>query len=166
MIEAVNASISVAPSVRAVAQQMSTAESFAANPANIQKVAIGTNYSSQYIRLAPDTKPIFIVRDTSTGESIKQYPTESQLRAYQRAQQNQQAATQNAQFRAEVQGTSSEEAAVLVESSVQYKEVRKEVKEQSDAPPAPLPGHTTAEVNVGGDTGGDHKAEVRFSTNA
>lgn len=165
MIEAVNASISVAPSVRAVAQQVSTAESFSANPAQIQKVAVGTNYSSQYIRLAPDTKPIFVVRDTSTGESIKQYPTEGQLRAYQRAQQSQQAAAQNAQFRSEVQGTSSEEAAVLVESSVQYKDVRADVK-KSEAPPAPLPGQTTAEVNTGGDTGSDQKTEVRFSTTA
>lgn len=163
MIEAVNASISVAPSVRAVAQQITTAESFSANPAQIQKVAVGTNYSSQYIRLAPDTKPIFVVRDTSTGESIKQYPTESQLRAYQKAQNAQQAAAQNAQFRAEVQGTSSDEAAVLVQSSVQFKEVRSDVK-KSEAPPAPLPGQTTAEINVGGDTGSDVKAPVKFST--
>ena len=63
-------------------------------------------------------------------------------------------------------GLPRQEAEFLVESSVQYKEVRKEVKQQSDTPPAPLPGHTTAEVNVGGDTGGDHKAEVRFSTSA
>lgn len=163
MIEAVNASISVAPSVRAVAQQITTAESFSANPAQIQKAAVGNNYSSQYIRLAPDTKPIFVVRDTDTGESIKQYPTESQLRAYQRAQQNQSAAAQNAQFRAEMQGTSSDEAAVLVESSVQFKEVRAEVK-KAEAPPAPLPGQTTAQVNPDGDTGAEVKTPVKFST--
>jgi delta-aminolevulinic acid dehydratase/porphobilinogen synthase len=162
MIEAVNASISVAPSVRAVAQQVSVAESFSANPAQVQKVAVGNNYTSQYIRLAPDTKPIFVVRETSTGESIRQFPTESQLRAYQRAQNAQQAATKNAEFRTELQGTSDTKPATEIDSAGQVKEVRVEVK-KSEAQPLAMPDQTSVEFQPEGDTGVEQKAPAKVS---
>lgn len=161
MIEAVNASISTAQSVRAVAQQMSAVESLAAKPVTVQKVSMSTQYTSQYVELAPDIKPIFILRDTDTGESIRQFPTEGQIRAYQRAQQAREAASQP--LTKPDTASSTEEAAVLVESSVQFKEVRQEVK-KAEAPPAPLPGQTKAEINVDGDTGGDVKVKTTFST--
>lgn len=144
-----------------MAQQVATAESF--TPTKIQNASLSTSYSSKYIELAPDIKPIFIVRDTDTGESIRQFPTEGQIRAYQRAQQAQAAAAQAFQPKVPTAETSTEEAAVLVESSVQYKEARQEIK-KVDAPPAPLPGHTRAEVKTGGDTGSDVKVETTFST--
>lgn len=165
MIEGVNASISTASAVRAVAQQVSSAESLSANPSRVQKAAIGTAYSSKYVELAPDIKPIFIVRDTDTGESIRQFPTESQIRAYQRAQQSRDAAAQSSNSRSNTRAVSTEEAAQLVESSVEFKEVRKEIK-KVDAPPPPLPGQTKAEVKVGGDTGSDVPAQVKTSFSA
>ncbi len=145
MIEAVNAAISTAPSVRAMAQQVASVESFSANPANIQKAAMSTAYSSKYIQLAPDIKPIFVVRDTNTGEAVRQFPTEGQIRAYQRAQESRANAKAEAQFEAQIGGNDAAKAAVLVESSVQYKEVRQQIK-QPDAPPPPLPGQTKVEV--------------------
>jgi hypothetical protein len=162
MIEGVNASISTASAVRAVAQQVSSAESLSANPSRVQKAAIGTAYSSKYVELAPDIKPIFIVRDSDTGESIRQFPTESQIRAYQRAQQSRDAATQASTVKVSRQSVSTEEATQLVKSSVEFKEVRKEIK-KVDAPPPPLPGQTKTEVNVGGDTGAEVKAQVKTS---
>lgn len=155
MIEAVNAAISTAPSVRAMAQQVAASESFSANPSNIQKAAISTAYSSKYIELAPDIKPIFIVRDTSTGESVRQFPTEAQIRAYQRAQESRANAKFEAQFEAQIGGNDAEKAAVLAQSSVQYKEVRKQIK-QPDAPPPPLPGQTKIEVKT------DFQADVKI----
>lgn len=167
MIEAVNASLSTASAVRAVAQQVSSAESLTANPARIQKAAVSTAYSSKYVELAPDIKPIFILRDTDTGESIRQFPTESQIRAYQRAQQSRDAAAANAAYRQQrtaeaVNSGATEEAAQLVESSVQFREVRKEIK-KSDTPPAPLPGQTRAEIKTEGDTGGEVPASTGFT---
>lgn len=162
MIEAVNASISTAASVRAIAQQVSTSESLSANPGRVQKVA-AANYTSNYIQLTPDIKPIFVVRDISTGESIRQFPTEGQIRAYQRAQQVRDAAQSASKPPVEAtQMKKTDEAAVLLESSVQFKEVRAEVK-KVDAPPPPVPGQTKAEVKVGGDTGSDVKVETRFT---
>ena len=155
MIEAVNAAISTAPSVRAMAQQVATVESFSANPANIQKAAMSTAYSSKYIQLAPDIKPIFVVRDTSTGEAVRQFPTEGQIRAYQRAQESRANAQAASKQTAEIGGNDYEKAAVLVESSVQFKEVRKQIK-QPDAPPPPLPGQTKVEVKS------DFQADIKL----
>ncbi len=160
MIEAINASISTAASVKAIAQQVSSSESLSANPGRVQKVA-AANYSSNYIQLTPDIKPIFVVRDTSTGESIRQFPTEGQIRAYQRAQQARDASAAASQPKVEATQARTAEAAILLESSVEFKEIRAEVK-KADAPPPPLPGQTKVEVKTGGDTGGEVKAQPRF----
>ena len=162
MIEAINASISTSASVKAIAQQVSSTESLSANPARIQKVATSSNYSSKYVQLAPDIKPIFVVRDTSTGESIRQFPTEGQIRAYQRAPQVRDASAAAVRPNVDVPQANTQEAAVLLESSVQYKEIRAEVK-KVDAPPPPLPGQTKVEVKTGGDTGAEVKTPTRFS---
>lgn len=165
MIEAINASISTASSVRAIAQQASAVESLAANPARVQRVPMVTNYSSKYVQISPDIKPIFVVRDTDTGESLRQFPTEGQIRAYQRAQQVRDASMQAHRYSKEASSASSDEAAVLLENSVQFKDLRKEVKQKiADAPPQPLPGQTRAEVDVKGDTGSTAGPEVGFST--
>lgn len=155
MIEAVNAVISTAPSVRAMAQQVASAESFSANPANLQKAAMTTAYSSKYIQLAPDIKPIFVVRDTNTGESVRQFPTEAQIRAYQRAQESRATAKAQAQVETQIGGNDAAKAQALAESSVQYKEVRQQIK-QPDAPPPPLPGQTKVEVKM------DFQADIKL----
>ncbi len=131
-----------------MAQQVATSESFSANPAAIQKAAISSPYLSRSVELAPDIKPIFVVRDTNTGESVRQFPTEAQIRAYQRATESKMNARAEAQAQAQaaqIGGNDADQAAALVESSIQYREVRQKIK-QPDAAPAPLPGQSKVEV--------------------
>lgn len=151
MIEAVNATISSAPSVKAIAQQVSSAESLAANPARTQKAAVSAPYLSPHVRLSPGVKPIFVVRDLNTGEAVRQFPSESQIVAYQKAAQAQEFAARLERVFVPNEAQSLEQAEAVVESSVQYKEARKAVKES-----APLPG---SEVKVAGG-GGDKPAPV------
>ena len=147
MIEAVNAAISTSSSVRAMAEQVTIAESLSANPARIQKVSTAAAYLSPHVRLRPDMKPIFVVRDSSTGEAIRQFPTEAQIRAYQRAAEVKASAIEVPSPKAgQVDTASSPEVDKLVESSVQYREIREEIKQE--AAPAPVPGEVKTEIKV------------------
>ncbi len=125
MIEAINASISNAPVVRAIAEEVSTSQS--ANPVRIQKAAVSAPYLSPHVRLAPNTKPVFVVRDVETGTQIKQFPTEAQIRAYQKAGEAR-AQMQAQPADGEAKTITPEQARVMVETSVQYKEERAAVK--------------------------------------
>lgn len=149
MIEAINASISTAPIARAIAAEASTSQS--ANPVRIQKAAASAPYLSPHVRLSPNTKPVFVVRDVDTGAQIKQFPTEAQIRAYQKAGEAR--AQSSAQANADTQKTiSPEQARILIETSVEFKEERAAVKydaevavpgaksEPAQAAPLPLPG--------------------------
>jgi hypothetical protein len=133
MIEAVNAALSTASSVRAMAEQVTVAESLSANPARIQKVSISAAYLSPHVRLRPDVKPIFVVRDSSTGEAIRQFPTEAQIRAYQRAAQVKDGAVEDS--------APELESVAGMESSIQYREIK-----QIETAPAPVPGEVEAEM--------------------
>ena len=126
MIEAINASISTAaPVMRAIAEEVSTSQT--ANPVRVQKAAIAAPYLSPHVRLAPDTKPIFVVRDVETGAQLKQFPTEAQIRAYQKAgQARSQVQTQTTDGEAKM--ITPEQAKMMIETSVQYKEERAAVK--------------------------------------
>ncbi len=87
MIEAVNSVLSNAAVTSRVAEQQSTARSYAANPEKIQEVA-KTPYVSPYISIDRNSnKAILQIRDSDTGDVVNQYPTEGQLKAYQAAQQ-------------------------------------------------------------------------------
>lgn len=87
MIEAVNSILSNASVTRVVAEQQSTARSYAANPDKIQEAAKAP-YLSQHIALdSRYNKAILQVRDTNTGDVLRQFPTEGQLKAYRTAQQ-------------------------------------------------------------------------------
>ena len=125
MIEAIAASVSNAQIVRQVTDEASASQ--AANPVRIQKAAVTAPYLSPHVRLAPDTKPIFVVRDLNTGEQVKQFPTEAQIRAYQRASQSK-ADTVALSTNGEPQNISREEAKLIVETSVQFKAERKAVQ--------------------------------------
>jgi uncharacterized FlaG/YvyC family protein len=86
MIEAVNSVLANSTAVRGVAEQVSTARSFAANPERVQEVAKAP-YVSPYIRVDVNfDKAVLQVRDSDTGDVLRQYPSESQLQAYRRAQ--------------------------------------------------------------------------------
>lgn len=87
MIEAVNSVLSNAPLTKQVVEQQSVARSFAANPARIQEASMQAPYISLYIKV--DTyfdKAVLQIRDSDTGDVVRQIPTESQLEAYRRAQ--------------------------------------------------------------------------------
>lgn len=137
MIEAITASVSNAQLMRAVAEEVSSSQSLAANPERLQKAAIGTPYLSHHVRLAPNTKPIFVIRDTDTGAQLKQFPTEAQIRAYHKAGQGSKSSSSDAT------GRTPEQAKILVESSVEFKEERAAI--QFDAQTA-IPGQETEVV--------------------
>lgn len=101
MIEAVNSVLSNAPLARGSAEQQSTSRSFAANPERVQEVAKAP-YVSPYIHVDVNfDRAVLQIRDSDTGDVLRQFPSESQLKAYTRAQA---AASQ-----LETQGTSQEQ---------------------------------------------------------
>lgn len=86
MIEAVNSVVASSTVVRGQAEQVSVARSYAANPERVQEVAKAP-YVSPYIRVDVNfDKAVLQVRDSDTGDVLRQYPSESQLQAYRRAQ--------------------------------------------------------------------------------
>lgn len=86
MIEAVNSVLSNAASTKAVVEQQSVAQSFAANPDRVQVVPQAP-FISPYVHVDVNfDKAVLLLRDSSTGDVVRQIPTESQLEAYKRAQ--------------------------------------------------------------------------------
>lgn len=87
MIEAVNSVLSNAPYTKAVVEQQSVATSYAANPDRVQQASVQAPYISLYIKVDTNfDKAILQIRDSDTGDVVRQIPTESQLEAYRRAQ--------------------------------------------------------------------------------
>ena len=83
MLEAVNSVLSNATLIKAAvsAQRSETKRT------DLIKVT-SANYVSRHVELdAASRRAILQIRDTSTGESLKQFPTEGQIRAYLNAQQ-------------------------------------------------------------------------------
>ncbi len=132
MIEAVNASISNAQVARVIAEESTSSQSLAANPVRVQKAGVSAPYLSPHVRLAPNTKPIFVVRDVDTGAQIKQFPTEAQIRAYQKAGQARAEAQAASSGTENVKQITPEQAKAMVENSVQYKQERAAVQYDTD----------------------------------
>ncbi|MAZ76791.1 MAG: hypothetical protein CMH31_05765 [Micavibrio sp.] len=87
MIEAVNSVLSNASLSRGAAEQQSASRSYAANPEKIQESA-RVPYISNYISVdAKYQKAVLQIRDSDTGDVVRQFPTESQLKAYRTAQE-------------------------------------------------------------------------------
>lgn len=134
MIEAVNAVVSNAQILRSMAEQVSATQNLSANPARIQSAAVSAPYLSPHVDFnSGNSKPIFVVRDSSSGEVIKQFPSEAQIRAYNRAAQVREQVIIQSQF----QGSNSDyaEAAALrsadiAKSSVEFKAARQAVRQQ------------------------------------
>jgi uncharacterized FlaG/YvyC family protein len=113
MIEAVNSVLSNVSATRVVAEQQSSARSLSANPEKIQEAA-KTPYVSPYISIDKSSnKAILQIRDSDTGDVVRQFPTEGQLKAYRTAQQfsDRQKAQSETQVR-EATGASPEAASV------------------------------------------------------
>lgn len=86
MIEAVNSVVSNATLVRGAAEQQSVARSYAANPERVQEIPKAP-FVSPYIRVDTNfDKAVLQIRDSETGDVVRQFPSESQLEAYRRAQ--------------------------------------------------------------------------------
>ena len=114
MIEAVNSVLSNAPASKAVVEQQSSARSLSANPQKIQEAAVSVPYVSPYISLdGSSNRAILQIRDSDTGDVLSQYPTKTQIRAYQNAQEYSQR-----QERAESVGPSESQGAELTSQAV------------------------------------------------
>jgi hypothetical protein len=175
MIEAVNAAVSNAQMVRAAAEQVSSTRSLSANPARIQSAATAPYLSPHVDFNGGMTKPLFIVRDSETGDAVRQFPTEAQIRAYQRAKESLARSADMARAESSIgKGSDGQRAREIeVESSVQFREARKQVKSQEHQ--APLPGSGSAatsgatpgagmDIKVGGvKSGGDGASVLQVS---
>jgi hypothetical protein len=143
MIEAATASVSNSQIIRSAVEQSSSAQTIAANPTRIQKVAVSNApYLSPYVRLSPGTKPILVVRDSDTGTQVNQYPTPAQIRAYQTAASTQAKISASSAPQgsvSDVKQVSYDEAKAVLQNSVQYQEIKKEVARSASSEPAPEP---------------------------
>lgn len=84
MLEAVNSTVQTAVTARATLEQTSTLDSFAANPARIQR-APQAPYVSPYVRMDVNfDKAVLQLRDGDTGDVVFQIPSQPALEAYQR----------------------------------------------------------------------------------
>ncbi len=114
MIEAVNSVLSNASASRQIVEQQSTARSNAANPTKVQEAATTTPYVSPYISLdRSSNRAVLQIRDSDTGDVLRQYPTKTQLRAYQNAQEYSQRLE-----RAETAGPTEAQGAQLTSQAV------------------------------------------------
>jgi hypothetical protein len=102
MIEAVNSVISNAAFTKPVMEQQSVMSSYAANPQRVQ-VAAQAPFLSLYIHVDVNfDKAVLQMRDSDTGDVLKQIPTERQLESYKRAQ-----TTEPSSYTREKEGASS-----------------------------------------------------------
>ncbi len=138
MIEAVSAVVSNSQLVRSIAEQTASTQTLSANPARVQTAAITAPYLSPHVDYnGGNSKPIFVVRDAATGETVKQFPSEAQIRAYQKAAQVQQQVVAQAQFQQQASGADPAQAAAqrsadIAKSSIEFKQARQAVKQQTE----------------------------------
>lgn len=86
MIEAVNSVVSNASALRGAADQVSAQRALAANPARVQEVAQPSPelpqvpYISPYISIDTNyNKAVLQIRDSDTGDVVRQFPSEESL---------------------------------------------------------------------------------------
>lgn len=142
MIEAVNSVLQNAQMVRASAVQMSTADSMAANPDQVQKVAAMPQapYVSPYIHVDVNyNKAVLQLRNGETGDVEDQFPSQTALEAQARKM-----ARQNVASAGEQRQTPIAEGRSAKPSSSQTFKVQNEGAEAAAAA-APAPGKSTAQ---------------------
>ncbi len=101
MIEAVNSVLSNTSATRGIAEQQTATRSFASNPDKVQEAA-KTPYVSPAISIDKQSnRAVIQIRDSESGDVLRQYPTEGQLKAYRTAQEfsERQQAQANSQLR-------------------------------------------------------------------
>jgi len=112
MIEAVNSVLSNSSASRTAVEQTSTVRSTAANPQRIQEAAQAPFVSPAISIDRQSSRAIIQIRDSDTGDVVRQFPTEGQLKAYRQAQEfsDRQKAQADNELR-EANGASSQGAA-------------------------------------------------------
>lgn len=152
MIEAVNSVLSNAVLARGSAEQQSVARSFAANPERVQEVAQAP-YVSPYISVNVNyNKAVLQIRDGDTGDVVRQFPSESQLEAYRKAQAAAKNSEALAQARESISGGGDTAAAPVQSSQPAPVVITSDAPVQQNAPvAAKMPTASTpsaAPVNV------------------
>ena len=121
MIEAVNSVLSNSSASRTAVEQTSTVRSTAANPQRIQEAAQAPFVSPAISLDRQSSRAIIQIRDSDTGDVVRQFPTEGQLKAYRQAQEfsDRQKAQADNELReangASSQGTASAEVPVAAD---------------------------------------------------
>ena len=121
MIEAVNSVLSNSSASRTAVEQTSTVRSTAANPQRIQEAAQAPFVSPAISIDRQSSRAIIQIRDSDTGDVVRQFPTEGQLKAYRQAQEfsDRQKAQADNELReangASSQGTASAEVPVAAD---------------------------------------------------
>lgn len=136
MIEAVNAVVSNSPILRSISEQTSTTQVLSANPSKVQSASISAPYLSPHVDYnGGNSKPIFVVRDSSTGETLKQFPSEAQIRAYAKAAQVREQVIVQSEFQSRGNDYAESQAlksADVARSSVEFKQARAAVRQQQE----------------------------------
>ena len=131
MLEAVNSVLSNAPMLRGPADQQSSARSLAANPQQVQ-VVTQAPFVSQYISVDVNyDKAVILIRDSETGDTVRQIPTEPALEAARR-----QVAAQAAGDQFNVSDRLAPTPQEAKQASYGQPQVRQEVQVSAPAPQA------------------------------
>lgn len=86
MLEAVNSVLSNAPITKSATQTIVKPQEAAKTESENVKVS-GANYSSRQVSLDSESRrAVLQIRDSATGDPVRQFPTEGQLKAYNVAQ--------------------------------------------------------------------------------
>lgn len=131
MIEAVNSVVATTQVSRGNPAQQSSSRASSTNTESVQQIAQAP-YVSPYISVDLNfDRAVLQIRDSETGDVVRQFPTESQLEAYRRAQTAQQ-----------VQQQQTAEPAPSVEASSGQQQVVQAPAPQAQTAPTPQPQQT------------------------
>ena len=173
MIEAVNSSVSSSAVLRATADQASTQRAQSANPARVQEAAEPLRdapqvpYISPYIHLDLNyNKAVLQIRDSSTGDVVRQFPSEESLEVRRLQSLRQQQSSEPVEVEEAVTPEGRETTAQPSRSRIPGKSASADiitVQDVTSAPPANRsapPQIATAAFSAGGQSAGTAKVSV------
>lgn len=146
MLEAVTSVLQTAPVARGSAEQTSNARSFAANPDKVQEVPRAP-YISPYIHMDVNyDKAVLQIRDSETGDVIRQFPSETRLRTQSAQASSEETTPAPQQQQAPVQQQSAERASQLqAQNTAPQQSSGQEPAPQQSSSPAPSGNAATAQ---------------------
>ncbi|MBK6897070.1 MAG: flagellar protein FlaG [Alphaproteobacteria bacterium] len=173
MIEAVNSSVSSSAVLRATADQASTQRAQSANPARVQEAAEPLRdapqvpYISPYIHLDLNyNKAVLQIRDSSTGDVVRQFPSEESLEVRRLQSLRQQESSEPVEVEEAVTPEVRETTAQPSRSRIPGKSTSADiitVQDVTSSPPANSsapPQIATAAFSAGGQSAGSAKVSV------